>query len=58
MEIEGFSINDGNVETFKKKKTKKGGFHDFGLSPQVTGGILKRGYKIPTPIQKKVNKLF
>jgi ATP-dependent RNA helicase DDX54/DBP10 len=38
----------------KKKKNKSGGFQTFGLSPPVFKAIMKRGYKVPTPIQRKV----
>lgn len=41
--------------TEKKSKAKKsGGFQSMGLSFDVLKGITKRGYKIPTPIQRKV----
>lgn len=39
----------------KKENSKKGGgFQSMGLSYPVLKGITKRGYKIPTPIQRKV----
>ncbi|XP_031358729.1 ATP-dependent RNA helicase DDX54-like [Photinus pyralis] len=38
---------------FKKKMGKGGGFQSMGLSFNVLKGITKRGYKIPTPIQRK-----
>jgi superfamily II DNA/RNA helicase len=39
----------------KKPSTKKlGGFHRLGLHPSVLKGVQKRGYKTPTPIQRKV----
>lgn len=42
-------------ETFKKKGSKKtGGFQSMNLSFNVLKGVIKRGYKIPTPIQRKV----
>ena len=34
-------------------KKKSGGFQSLGLSPNILGGILKMGYKVPTPIQRK-----
>ena len=38
----------------KGKGAKKGGgFQSMGLSYNVLRGVLKRGYKIPTPIQRK-----
>lgn len=35
-------------------KLKSGSFQGMGLSPAILKGILRRGYKIPTPIQRKV----
>lgn len=32
---------------------KSGGFESLGLSPSVYKGIKKKGYKVPTPIQRK-----
>ncbi|XP_011312648.1 ATP-dependent RNA helicase DDX54 [Fopius arisanus] len=47
--------NDDENETPPKLKTSKksGGFQGMGLSFPLLKGILKRGYKIPTPIQRK-----
>ncbi|CAL1544843.1 unnamed protein product [Lymnaea stagnalis] len=36
-----------------KNKKKSGGFQSMGLSHAVLKGILRRGYKVPTPIQRK-----
>lgn len=62
MELPGFPALDNveggeNTETVKgKSKSKKsGGFQSMGLSFGVIKAITKRGYKIPTPIQRKVN---
>lgn len=59
-ELPGFSSvhvsNDPDFEDANKrlKSSKKGGgFQAMGLSPNVVKGIQKRGYKIPTPIQRK-----
>ena len=45
-------------ELIKTKKhgtgKKSGGFQSMGLSFPVLKAIQKRGYKIPTPIQRKV----
>lgn len=52
------SDNDEEKEIaiIKKKVSKKsGGFQSMALSFPVLKGILKRGYKIPTPIQRKVS---
>lgn len=46
---------DNEIASIKKKVSKKsGGFQSMALSFPVLKGILKRGYKIPTPIQRKV----
>ncbi|KAJ8733178.1 hypothetical protein PYW08_001476 [Mythimna loreyi] len=37
----------------KKKKKNSGGFQSMGLSFPILKGITKRGYKQPTPIQRK-----
>ncbi|XP_011503784.1 PREDICTED: ATP-dependent RNA helicase DDX54 [Ceratosolen solmsi marchali] len=42
-------INKNN----KKKCRKSGGFQAMNLSYPIIKGILKRGYKVPTPIQRK-----
>jgi len=48
---------DNEIANIKKKISKKsGGFQCMALSFPVLKGILKRGYKIPTPIQRKVIK--
>lgn len=64
VDIVGFAnpeeINDNDEETeitnIKRNVSKKsGGFQSMALSYDVLKGILKRGYKIPTPIQRKVS---
>lgn len=46
---------DTEIANLKKKTSKKsGGFQSMALSFPVMKGILERGYKIPTPIQRKV----
>lgn len=38
----------------KKKKSKKsGGFQSMGLIPTVFRGVMNKGYKVPTKIQRK-----
>ncbi|XP_035725205.1 ATP-dependent RNA helicase DDX54-like [Vespa mandarinia] len=45
---------DEDILDIKKKASKKsGGFQSMALSYPIIKGILKRGYKIPTPIQRK-----
>jgi len=49
------TINDAHI--VKKKnagKKNSGGFQGMGLSFPILKGIQKRGYKLPTPIQRKV----
>ncbi|XP_035792208.1 ATP-dependent RNA helicase DDX54-like [Anopheles albimanus] len=62
-DVPGFSIHtaevdyddeaDGGLGGKKGKKKKSGGFQAMGLSAPVLKGILKMGYKVPTPIQRK-----
>lgn len=58
------NTNDGNeseaelntrqlVTQQNKKKKKSGGFQSMGLSHAVYKGIIRKGYKVPTPIQRK-----
>ncbi|XP_037609033.1 ATP-dependent RNA helicase DDX54 [Sebastes umbrosus] len=41
------------VRAQNKKKKKSGGFQSMGLSYPVYKGIMKKGYIVPTPIQRK-----
>jgi ATP-dependent RNA helicase DDX54/DBP10 len=41
-----------------KKKAKSGGFESLGLSPPVFRGVKRKGYRIPTPIQRKTMPLI
>ncbi|KAG6671715.1 hypothetical protein I3842_16G017700 [Carya illinoinensis] len=41
-----------------KKKAKSGGFESLGLSSNVFRGIKRKGYKVPTPIQRKTMPLI
>ncbi|GBP17467.1 ATP-dependent RNA helicase DDX54 [Eumeta japonica] len=56
-DLPGFELHpkknlEQNVNLSSKKK-KSGGFQSMGLSFPVLKGISKRGYKQPTPIQRK-----
>lgn len=42
----------------QKKKAKSGGFESLGLSPNVFNGVKRKGYKVPTPIQRKTMPLI
>ncbi|XP_013190195.2 ATP-dependent RNA helicase DDX54 [Amyelois transitella] len=44
---------DNELQSGKKKKKGSGGFQSMGFSFPVLKGITKRGYKQPTPIQRK-----
>lgn len=37
----------------QQRKKKSGGFQSMGLSYPVFRGVMKKGYKVPTPIQRK-----
>ncbi|XP_074868920.1 ATP-dependent RNA helicase DDX54 isoform X1 [Carettochelys insculpta] len=41
------------VRAQNKKKKKSGGFQSMGLSYPVFKGVMKKGYKVPTPIQRR-----
>ncbi len=41
------------VTAQNKKKKKSGGFQSMGLASEVFRGVIKKGYKVPTPIQRK-----
>lgn len=62
--LPGFSVEDVDLDydddegSKKGKKKKGGGFQAMGLSMPILKGILKMGYKIPTPIQRKAIPLI
>ncbi|KAG5887596.1 hypothetical protein JTB14_025755 [Gonioctena quinquepunctata] len=66
LEVPGFvdpnatiDVNEGVEDTVKKKGNKKsGGFQSMNLNYNVLKGIMKRGYKQPTPIQRKTIPLI
>ena len=41
-----------------KKKKKSGGFQSMGLSYEIFKGVMKKGYNVPTPIQRKTIPLI
>lgn len=47
------SISELQKKQKQAKKSKSGGFESLGLSPNVFRGVKKKGYKVPTPIQRK-----
>jgi ATP-dependent RNA helicase DDX54/DBP10 len=44
---------DGTAGSDAKKKSKSGGFESMGFDYPVFKGIKQKGYKVPTPIQRK-----
>ncbi|XP_034257022.1 ATP-dependent RNA helicase DDX54 [Thrips palmi] len=56
-DVVGFSLptdgDEGDFPVPKKTSQKGGGFQCLGLSFEILKGIKKRGYKVPTPIQRK-----
>ncbi|XP_059471787.1 ATP-dependent RNA helicase DDX54 [Neocloeon triangulifer] len=52
--MESFEDTEDPFPIAKKSKKKQGdGFKGMGLSHSILKGIQKRGYKVPTPIQRK-----
>ncbi|XP_021760931.1 putative DEAD-box ATP-dependent RNA helicase 29 [Chenopodium quinoa] len=52
----GFLVSSQSELAHKEKASKKakgGGFESLRLSPNVFNGIKRKGYKVPTPIQRK-----
>lgn len=41
-----------------QKKKKSGGFQSMGLGQDVFRGVVKKGYRVPTPIQRKTIPLI
>ena len=41
-----------------RKKKKSGGFQSMGLSSEVLRGVLTKGYRVPTPIQRRTVPLI
>ncbi|XP_062133851.1 ATP-dependent RNA helicase DDX54 [Drosophila sulfurigaster albostrigata] len=60
LDQSGSSNSRGNDDILKSKpKSKKsGGFQSMGLGFDLIKGITKRGYKVPTPIQRKTIPLI
>jgi superfamily II DNA/RNA helicase len=53
--VEGFNtsaIAGMSKASVGKSKKKSTGFQALGLNKQVFGGVMRLGYKIPTPIQR------
>ncbi|XP_066256724.1 ATP-dependent RNA helicase DDX54 [Euwallacea similis] len=65
VDVPGFADPNKTIEIFnetedvkKKSRKKSGGFQSMNLSFNVLKGIAKRGYKQPTPIQRKTIPLL
>jgi len=41
------------IKSMKVKKSTSGGFQTMGLSKNILKAVMKKGYKVPTPIQRK-----
>ncbi|OQV16274.1 ATP-dependent RNA helicase DDX54 [Hypsibius exemplaris] len=41
------------IQEQNRKNKKSGGFQAMGLSPSIFRAVLRKGYKVPTPIQRK-----
>ncbi|KAM1019007.1 hypothetical protein ACFX2C_040568 [Malus domestica] len=52
------SKKDLKRREIQKKKAKSGGFESLNLSPNVFNAIKRKGYKVPTPIQRKTMPLI
>ncbi|KAJ2808140.1 ATP-dependent RNA helicase dbp10 [Coemansia guatemalensis] len=42
-----------SVQAQNRKKKKSGGFQSMGLHPQLFRAVINKGFKVPTPIQRK-----
>lgn len=64
VDLPGFDLPDSTPESRNDDREKakaaksKGGFQGMGLSFPILKGITKRGYKIPTPVQRKTIPLI
>ncbi|KAK1263010.1 putative DEAD-box ATP-dependent RNA helicase 29 [Acorus gramineus] len=57
-EVRVSSVSDLKRLEKQKKRSKSGGFESMNLSPVVFRGIKKKGYRVPTPIQRKAMPLI
>jgi len=56
--MDTFEDNDPFPIVKKSKKKFGDGFKGMGLSHEILKGIQKRGYKVPTPIQRRVTLIY
>ena len=52
-EEESTGMDMATMLSQNRKKKKSGGFQSMGLSHEVLRGALVKGYRVPTPIQRK-----
>lgn len=52
------SVTELKIKEKQQKKAKSGGFESLGLSINVFRGVKRKGYKVPTPIQRKTMPLI
>ena len=57
-EEESTGMDMATMLSQNRKKKKSGGFQSMGLSQEVWRGVIKKGYKVPTPIQRKTVPLI
>ena len=50
---EADSGNEGATGGARKPKGKTGGFQSMGFGPLVYRSVMRKGYRVPTPIQRK-----
>lgn len=51
------SVTQMKFQEKQKKKAKSGGFESLGLSPPIFRAVKRKGYRVPTPIQRKTMPL-
>ena len=57
-EDEAPTTNMATIMSQNRKKKKSGGFQSMGLSSEVLRGVLTKGYRVPTPIQRRTIPLI
>lgn len=50
---ESYQIPQSNFQEMNRRNKKSGGFQSMGLTQEIFRGVIKKGYKVPTPIQRK-----
>lgn len=52
------SVTELHKKEKARKKANSVGFESLGLSSKIFRGVLRKGYKVPTPIQRKTMPLI